>query len=63
MLFENQNITLDALLSMSLADLDEMGIRSIGHRKAILQALQNYVKMFLKSCELAAKPGLLTRVS
>ncbi|KAK9826256.1 hypothetical protein WJX74_003071 [Apatococcus lobatus] len=60
MLFDNQNVTMDALLNMTLADLDEMGIRSLGHRKSILQALQGYVKMFLRNVEVAADPSRST---
>ena len=56
MLFDNQNVKMDALLGMSLADLDEMGIRSLGHRKSIQHALRGYVKMFLRTVEVAAGP-------
>lgn len=55
MMFESQNIRLEALLSMGHEDLEALGIRSFGHRKAILQAFSSYVQMYLHSCDLAAQ--------
>ena len=53
-LFESQNVRLDAVLGMSHQDLAELGVRSYGHRRSILQALQTYLERYLQSCEMAA---------
>lgn len=53
-MFETQNVKLDAVLGMGHQDLIDLGIRSFGHRKSILQALQTYLQLYLKSCEMAA---------
>ena len=53
MLFDNQNVRLETLLTMKHDDLEELGIRSFGHRKAIMQGLQTYLQMYLRSCEMA----------
>ena len=53
-LFDNQNVKLDAILGMSHQDLLDLGIRSYGHRRNIMQALQTYLQTYLQSCEMAA---------
>ncbi|KAK9850451.1 hypothetical protein WJX84_007874 [Apatococcus fuscideae] len=53
-IFEGQNVKLDAILGMGHQDLNDLGIRSFGHRKSILQALQSYLQLYLQSCEMAA---------
>lgn len=53
-MFETQNVKLDAILGMGHQDLNDLGIRSFGHRKSILQALQSYLQLYLRSCEMAA---------
>lgn len=60
-MFENQNVHLEALLSMGHDDLEELGIRSYGHRKSILQAFQAYLQMYLHSCDLAAQHTQMAR--
>ena len=55
MLFEAQNIRLEALLHMKEEDLEGLGIRSYGHRRAILQAFQAFLQATLRSCDLAAQ--------
>ena len=54
-IFESQNVKLDAILGMDHQDLADLGVRSFGHRKSILQALQTYLQMYLRSCEIAAE--------
>ena len=55
MLFDSQNVRLEALLTMGHEDLEELGVRSFGHRKSILQGFQTYLQMYLHSCDLASQ--------
>ena len=61
MAFESQSIHLEALLTMGHEDLENLGVRSFGHRKAIMQTFNSYLQMYLRSCDLAASHTLAQR--
>lgn len=55
MMFEAQSIGLEALLTISHDDLEALGVRSLGHRKAILQAFSAFVQQHVRALDLAAQ--------
>ncbi|KAK9789210.1 hypothetical protein WJX73_000342 [Symbiochloris irregularis] len=55
MMFEAQSIGLEALLSISHNDLEALGVRSLGHRKAILQAFQAFLQQYVRALDLASQ--------
>ncbi|KAK9805586.1 hypothetical protein WJX72_006500 [[Myrmecia] bisecta] len=49
--FENQEVNLDMLLTMSVEELKDLGVTQFGHRQIIKVGLMEFVKQMLRNCE------------